>query len=158
MYNKKEVYMDKINSTNINRRNFEGKNKVMSGQVNNSIEKNIDNLVSGLKKKVREKFVDHNIYPPEKISSEFQIDTKDTVIKKVELAVEPLHPSLKERKPDFDKLRNLTLYAYGSRGERVHVDLTQGGRQDIFDYLQNPENKKNLLELFNEFDITLRAD
>ena len=151
--------MDKINSTNINRRNFEGKNKVMSGQVNNSIEKHVDNLIAGLRKQIKDKFVDHNIYPPEKIVSGFNLDTKETVIKKVELAIEPLHPSLKEKYgADFDKLRNLTMYAYDNRGVPVHVDLAKGGRQDIFDYLQNPDNKKNILEELYNSDISLRAD
>ena len=143
--------MDAINPTKLNRVSHKGA-KLKDETFENKLSKMIDNVRVEAERRVCE----YGSFAP--VKANVLAKDKSELLQEVVLQVVPLPKSLKEKTPNFEKLRYLELVGTGNKGQIESVVLARGTKDEIMQKLNDITLSAKVQDEVEEFRRSFLED
>lgn len=143
--------MDAINPTKLNRVSHKGA-KLKAETFENKLSKMIDNVRVEAERRVCE----YGSFAP--VKANVLAKDKSELLQEVVLQVVPLPKSLKEKTPNFEKLRYLELVGTGNKGQIESVVLARGTKDEIMQKLNDITLSSKVQDEVDEFRRSFLED
>jgi len=143
--------MDAINPAKLNRVSHKGA-RVKAETFENKLSKMIDNVRVEAERRVCE----YGSFAP--VKANVLAKDKSELLQEVVLQVVPLPKSLKEKTPNYEKLRYLELVATGNKGQIESVVLARGTKDEIMQKLNDITLSSKVQDEVEEFRRSFLED
>lgn len=143
--------MDAINPSKLNRVSHKGA-KMKAETFESKLLKMIDNVKVEAERRVCE----YGSFAP--VKSNVLAKDKSELLQEVVLQVVPLPKSLKEKTPNYEKLRYLELVGTGNKGQIETVILARGTKDEIMQKLNDVTLSARVQDEVDEFRRSFLED
>ena len=143
--------MDAINPSKLNRVSHKGA-KLKAETFENKLSKMIDNVRVEAERRVCE----YGSFAP--VKANVLAKDKSELLQEVVLQVVPLPKSLKEKTPNYEKLRYIELVGMGNKGQIESVVLARGTKDEIMQNLNDVNFPSKVQDEVEEFRRSFLED
>ena len=143
--------MDAINPAKLNRVTHRGA-KIKTETFENKLSKMVDNLLGEAERRVCE----YGSFAP--VKANVLAKDKSELLQEVVLQVVPLPKSLKEKTPNYERLRYVERIGYGNKGQVESVVLARGTKDEVLQKLNDINFPSKVQEEVEEFRRSFLED